>query len=233
MLKIPTLNENAVLQTRQEWQSVIAQASKLNLALHCDLPKNWDSLVALAAILKRTDKTATILDAGAEIYSTILPWLSSLGYQNLFGINLVFDRPIQSGSIVYEYGDLTQTKYAENSFDAITCLSVIEHGVDLGAYFQEMSRLLKPGGILITYTDYYAEPIDTQNKVAFGVPVRIFSRSQVEEILELAASFDLNLTSPIQLECVDQVISWLELSYIFVVFTLQKSPKNLNADESR
>ena len=38
------------------------------------------------------------------------------------------------------------------SFDAITCQSVIEHGVDLEAYFREMARILKKGGHLIYHS---------------------------------------------------------------------------------
>ena len=213
-----------MLQTRQEWQFAVEQASTLNLPLHQDPPKNWDSLAALSAILTRTDSSATILDAGAEIYSVILPWLSLYGYQKLTGINLVFDQPVKQGNVLYEYGDLTQTPYESNSFEAITCLSVVEHGVDLRAYFQEMSRLLKPGGILVTSTDYYDEPIETRGQAAFGVPLRIFSRSDIEQILLLASQFDLRLTSPIGLECTDQAVTWVAyaLSYTFIVFTLQK-----------
>ena len=222
--EIPTNEENAVLQTRQEWQFAVEQALTLGLPLHQDPPKNWDSLAALSAILTRTDSSAKILDAGAEMYSVILPWLSLYGYQNLTGINLVFDQPVKQGNILYEYGDLTQTRYQSNSFEAITCLSVVEHGVDIGAYFQEMSRLLKPGGILVTSTDYYDEPIETQGKVAFGVPLRSFSRLDIEQILQLASQFDLHLTSSIGLECTDKAVTWLahDLSYTFIVFTLQK-----------
>ena len=222
--EIPTNEENAVLQTRQEWQLAVEQALTLGLSLHQDPPKNWDSLAALSAILTITDSSAKILDAGAEMYSVILPWLSLYGYQKLTGINLVFDQPIKQGSVLYEYGDLTQTPYESNSFEAITCLSVVEHGVDLRAYFQEMSRLLKPGGILVTSTDYYDEPIETGGQVAFGVPLRIFSRSDIEQILLLASQFDLHLTSPIELECTEKAVTWRthDLSYTFVVFTLQK-----------
>ena len=222
--EIPTNKENAVLQTRQEWQLAVEQALTLGLPLHQDPPKNWDSLAALSAILTKTDTSAKILDAGAEMYSVILPWLSLYGYQKLTGINLVFDQPIKQGNILYEYGDLTQTQYQSNSFEAITCLSVVEHGVDLRAYFQEMSRLLKPGGILVTSTDYYNEPIETQGKVAFGVPLRIFSRSDLEQFLQLASQFDLHLTSSIRLDCKDKAVTWLahDLSYTFIVFTLQK-----------
>ena len=135
--------ENAVLKTQDEWKSTIDQVKNLGLPPHRDPPKNWDSLAALDCILRRTDKTAYILDAGAELYSTILPWLGLYGYSNLIGINLVFDRTVRRDSVTYEYGDITQTKFEENTFDAITCLSVIEHGVDLRSYFKEIAANFK------------------------------------------------------------------------------------------
>ncbi|MGF1479215.1 MAG: class I SAM-dependent methyltransferase [Cyanophyceae cyanobacterium] len=216
------MTENTVLQTRRCWQDAVEQASRLGLPLHQDLPKNWDSLIALNAILQRTTASARVLDAGAETYSVILPWLALHDYRQLIGINLAFAEPVYKEPILYEYGDLTQTKYESNSFDAIACLSVIEHGVDIHHYFREMSRLLKPGGVLVTSTDYYDEPIDTENKIAFGVPLRIFSRSDMQDILSTAAQFDFELTSPLELNCQEKAITWQALSYTFVVFTVQK-----------
>lgn len=223
--KLPVVDwENAVLQTRQEWETAIAQVMNLGLSPHPDPPKNWDSLAALNAILKYTHSKARVLDAGAEMYSAILPWLAAYGYQNLTGINLLFEKPVRRDSILYEYGDLTQTQYASGSFEAITCLSVIEHGVNKRTYFQEMSRLLKPGGILITSTDYFEEPIDTKGQRAFGVPLRIFTRLELEQMLQLAKEFALELTHPINLDCLEKAVTWKahELSYTFAVFTLQK-----------
>ena len=48
--------------------------------------------------------------------------------------------------IRYIPGDLTHTPFPDGYFDAIACLSVIEHGVPLQNYFREMYRLLKPNG---------------------------------------------------------------------------------------
>ncbi len=86
------------------------------------------------------------------------------GYRKLYGINLVFDRTFRRGPITYEYGDITQTDYAAESFDAITSLSVVEHGVNLEAYFREMWRILKPGGMLITSTDYWQTSIGNERQ---------------------------------------------------------------------
>lgn len=216
--------ENGVLRTQQEWKHAMEQVRELGLFPHPDPPKNWDNLIALNAVLKRTSKKAYILDAGAEIYSTILPWLFLYGYKNLWGINLIFDSPVKRGSIHYEYGDIIQTKFKEDTFDAITCLSVIEHGVEVHAYFKEMSRILKPGGILITSTDYYETNLDTKGQSEYGFPIHIFSKTEIMAALEVAREFDLVLTEPLDLNCKEKTVRWelYDLEYTFAVFTLQK-----------
>jgi SAM-dependent methyltransferase len=215
---------NAVLGTQQEWENAAKQVETLGLPQRSDLPKNWDTLAALDCILRRTDSEARILDAGAELYSYILPWLYLYGYKHLIGINIVFNGPFRRGPILYEHGDITHTQFKENRFDVITCLSVIEHGVNLRSYFQEASRILKPGGVLITSTDYYSEPIDTRNHLAYGVPIHIFTKDEIIQALNLAKELGLELIDSINLDCQEKPIRWEEfdLDYTFLVFTLQK-----------
>jgi SAM-dependent methyltransferase len=144
---------NAILKTTEERDKATEQVRQLGLPIVNDLNKNWDTLAALDCILASTSTNAKILDAGAESYSRILPWLFLYGYRNLEGINIVFKNRKKLGPIVYRYGDVTGTYYNDETFDAITCLSVVEHGVDLNAYFKEASRILKPDGVLVTSTD--------------------------------------------------------------------------------
>ena len=193
--------ENKVLEKREEWVQASEQVEKLKLPLFSDKQKNWDSLAALSTILKRTNINSNILDAGSELYSMILPWLFMYGYKNLTGINIVFDYPVKRGMIRYRHGDITKTNFTKNSFDAISCLSVIEHGVDLHAYFKEMSRILKQDGVLITSTDYFDSPIDTENLNAYGKPIHIFSKSEIIIAIEIAREYNLELTGPVDLNC--------------------------------
>jgi len=217
---------NAVLQTERERDYAIDQIRSLGLPVMEDRPKNWDSLAALDCILRNTTRRDRILDAGAELYSVILPWLFLYGYRRLQGINLVFNKPARRGPILYEYGDITRTKYPSASFNAITCLSVVEHGVDLDAWLTEMSRILKPGGILFTSTDYWETPIDTRGQSAYGVPVRIFSGADVPGILDTAAGVGLQPTGPLSLACKDPVVHWqkVSLDFTFISFALRKGP---------
>lgn len=216
---------NAVLKTQEEAGLALRQVHNLGLPPVKDLPKNWDSLAALDVILRRTAKDARVFDAGGELYSMILQWLYLYGYRNLSAGNLVFRKPIKKGPIVYHYSDITDTGFDSAMFDAITCLSVIEHGVDLLSYFREMSRILKPGGILVTSTDYFETPVDTGGQVAYGVPIHIFDKNEIVEALEIARTFGLVLLSPLDLHAKEKVITWggrHHLCYTFVVISLQK-----------
>ena len=60
---------------------------------------------------------------------------------------------------------LEETNYQSNTFDFVTSLSVIEHGVDIHKYFIEMNRILKKGGLLLTSTDYWLEKITNTKHV--------------------------------------------------------------------
>jgi len=77
---------NAVLQTREEMEGAVEQVTKLRLPIMGDREKNWDSLAAIDCILANTKPGARILDAGAELYSVILPWLFLYGYRRLEGV---------------------------------------------------------------------------------------------------------------------------------------------------
>lgn len=223
----PTIvSRSGALKSRAEWERAVREVESLGLPKHVDLPKNWDSLMALQWILQYVDKEAPVLDGGAEVYSVILPWLFLYGYKHLTGINLTFEDLVHRGSIRYQFGDITRTPFKSGSFGAITCLSVIEHGVNLEAYFWEASRLLRPGGLLITSTDYYPQRIDTTGKQAYDCPVVIFSRQDVEAMLETARAFGLAPVDEVDFDCQEKPVRWesQDLDYSFIVFCLRKWP---------
>ena len=215
---------NGTLKSRAERDAATQNGKRLHVPLHRGDEKNWDHLAAVSTILANTNPSARILDAGAEIYSNVLPALFLYGYRELYGINLSFTDPTRRGPIHYLPGDLTRTPFAEGFFDAIACLSVIEHGVPLGDYFREMYRLLKPGGVLITSTDYYPTLIDTRGQFAHGTPIKIFSKPEIEAAFDLAKSVGFELTGELDLDCEEKPIRWGQfgLEYTFVLFTLKK-----------
>jgi SAM-dependent methyltransferase len=217
---------NGTLKSRAEWLEAYKHAKHLRLPLHRGKEKNWDHLAAVTTILAHTPSSARILDAGAEFYSNVLPALFLYGYRALYGINLSFTDPAQRGPIQYLPCDITRTEFPDEYFDAVTCLSVIEHGVPLKNYFQEMQRILKPGGLLITSTDYYPTPIDTGGQMAHGCAIKIFSQPEIEAALALAMEAGFEPTGDIDMECDEKPVRWVpfDLKYTFILFTLRRKP---------
>jgi SAM-dependent methyltransferase len=223
---------NSALQDREAALAAQEQSRRLGLPLHPSPEKNWDTLAALAVVLDHTQRSARILDAGAELYSQVLPSLYLLGYRDLWGVNLAFSKPFRHGPIQYEPGDITRTRFSDDFFDAITCLSVIEHGVDVEAFFREMSRILKPQGVLVVSADYHELPTETHGQEAYGAPVHVFDRREIEEALVIASRRDLHPTGDVQLECGGRPVRWAQmgLDFTFLVFALQKRGANRSAD---
>ena len=221
---LPAELPTGVLQSRAAWQQATERGKRLGLPLHRGDRKNWDHLAAAEAIAGTMPQSAHILDAGAEFYSNVLPALFVYGYRHLFGMNLSFTDPARRGPIRYLPGDITRTGFPDGFFDAVTCMSVIEHGVPLDAYFREMHRLLKPGGLLITSTDYFPEPINAGNKTAHGAPIKVFSRRESEELIALAKSLGFETTGEIGLDCAEPTVRWEQygLDYTFLIFTLRR-----------
>lgn len=120
--------------------------------------KRWEYPWALERARLAPD--SRVLDAGCG--ASIFPvYLSELGHQ----VTAV-DRQPPNGlaashgvAIDYVCSDLTELPFAERSFDAVFCISVIEHLGHAGVTtaLQELRRVVKPGGRLLITTDYYED----------------------------------------------------------------------------
>ena len=120
-----------------------------------------------------------------------------------------------TNGIRYENGDITKTRFTENHFDFITCLSVIEHGVNVHAFLDEMIRILKPGGFLLVSTDYCEAGISTLHKLDFSraeteanhevmnMPYCVFSKTEIEDLIAYAKSKNISLVEIPRLDCKD------------------------------
>lgn len=221
---------NKILKERSEVEDSLSELRRIGLLPHSDPPKNWDALAALDFILNQTDKRSRVLDAGGEIYSPLVEWLFLYGYRFLHVINLCFDRDFNRGSIHYTRGDCTATSYPSDYFDVVTCLSVIEHGVDLKDFLKESYRILRLGGYLIVSTDYWMEPINSAGKKAYGAPIKIFTQKEIQEFITLAKSKGFVLMSELNFSVGSKVVHWkrYELDYTFICFALKKGYYNSN-----
>ena len=218
-----------VLSTLAQSERAVRECRRLGLAPHKDMPKNWDALGAVSTILHDLGTDVRVLDAGAAWYSPVLPWLRLYGVRNLVGINVEFRRVVRHGTVRYEPGDITATRYDAGSFDAITCMSVIEHGVSLDKFAAESARLLRPGGVLVVSTDYDQQPADTTGKTAYGTPVRIFGPADIRAFVDTAAGFGLTLLGELVLGHDERPVHWkrMGLNYTFIRLTFSRTASSV------
>jgi SAM-dependent methyltransferase len=224
-LSVWALNQtNTALRDDAATRSAEALLRSAGLPTHPDRTKNWDTFLALYHAMTHVEPFEAILDAGAERYSAFLPALSRCGYRDLTAINLTFGAPQKADGITFRNGDITRTGMASQSYAFIACLSVIEHDVDIAAFLQESARLLVPGGRLFLSFDYWEEPVDTRGQHAYGVPIRIFTRRDIDEMLGWAAKAGLSIEGAADFSCKDRVVHWqrFDLRYTFANLLLRR-----------
>jgi ubiquinone/menaquinone biosynthesis C-methylase UbiE len=122
-------------------------------------------------------------------------------------------------------GDFTRTSFPDNSVDVAVSISAIEHGVDLKAFLKEVRRILSPQGCLVVTTDYWEEEIQTNPSLrAFGAPLKVFSRDDIEVFLRLAEENGLiPLESAAITPCVKRTVHWQQADYTFIALVLKRS----------
>ena len=149
--------------------------------------KSWDVLRVLRAVTETTTPASPVLDLGS-LACPVLPCLHHLGYRDLHGVDL--DPGVRkmafAAEIDYRVADMTAAPWPDGAFDAITAVSVVEHGFDQGALLDEIARLLRPGGTLIFSTDYWPQKISTEGIRLFGLDWRIFSAEEIEAFIDAA-----------------------------------------------
>ena len=235
---------NSVLRNKKEVEQAIEGLASMGLYPHIDRNKSWDTY-KMIRIIKGADRDSNILDVGCD-FSPILPMLRTLGFKNLYGCDLRLGTRIPVGirklyyriigkrealpllemledkqSYKLSEQNLEDTNYGRNFFDFITSLSVIEHGVDLDKYFREMNRVLKPGGLLLTSTDYWKDKIRTDPHERD----KIFSREEMETVLANISKYGFKLVGPMDYSFQDKVVYFkkTEKHFTFIFFILRKT----------
>lgn len=195
---------------------------------NADLIKSWDVARATELIEQYiSDNSTPLLDMGC-FNSEIVYALHKLGYKQVHGCDLnpcCRWMPFWT-SIKYRLADLTNTPYADKSFGALTCMSVIEHGVPLEPLANEVTRLIKPGGLFIFTTDYDAtgapHEIDPKFRV-FGQSWTIFTPETLAKLVDLFLSRGFTYLNPTHLDGshTQTPIHWNEQDYTFVMVALK------------
>jgi len=189
-----------------------------------DFVKSWDVLGTLEFLEAHVDKSAPVADIGCYA-SEVLVALLNLGYKDLTGIDLnpnLSEMPHQD-RIRYEVGDFKKTRFADASFQAITSISVIEHGFEAEPLLKEMSRLLRPGGYFIASFDYWPDKIDTGSIKFFGMDWLIFSKGDVDALVSVAAAHGLKPVGAMKYAGKDKPIHCAGKDYTFGLLVLQKA----------
>lgn len=227
---MPRIADCCALMTRDEAEACTRLTKELGLPSHHDTQKNWDTLKSLFYIITAIDVSSPLLDAGCGERSTILNWLALLGYQHLYACDIrpVREQSYRSEQIKFSVQNLTHTCYPDRFFHAVTCISVIEHGVDLHNFFKEMSRIIKREGLLIISTDYWSKPIDCSCIYPYGKEMgemKVFGPEQIQAIISLANSNGFSLCRPIDLKTYERAVRWerVQREYTFIFFALKKT----------
>lgn len=210
-----------ILRTKSEIDNSSRFLRNQGLQLNVCDAKNWD----LAHILPRIGH-GNILDMGCQ-GSIVLENAQCLGLiGEKVGIDLV-ELPMRHGIQLIK-GDLTNTGLPSSHFDYLTCLSVIEHGVDVQAFVAECARLLKPGGKLFVTFDYWNPKISTDLRL-FDLAWTLFDRNDVENLIEECKNAGLEIVAPMAWTQQDGVIRpgyWSpgNFSYTFGIAEFVRQP---------
>jgi SAM-dependent methyltransferase len=90
---------------------------------------------------------------GTGVYAAVM---AESGATTVYGMDLsrqmLRQAPARNG-LVYVQGSATNLPFADHALDMIFSVNVVHHIQNIGDYFRETFRILKPGGILCTATD--------------------------------------------------------------------------------
>ena len=188
-----------------------------------DMVKSWDVLTTINFLETHVKKDEPILDIGCYS-SEVIVALHKLGYSSLTGADLnpnLKNMPYQN-DINYEISNFMNTKFEGASFQAITSISVIEHGFDAPSLLREMSRLLRPGGYFIASIDYWKDKVDTTGTKFFGMEWMIFSKDEIAAFVTEAAAYGLFPVGNMMYDCKDKVVDCGRKQYTFAWLALEK-----------
>ena len=185
--------------------------------------KSWDVWRAVRQCLAVVPPDGLVFDIGAD-QSEVLWALSRAGFTRLAGCDTdprVLRMPGR-GRIAYSAADFFAMDLEPGSVNALSCLSVMEHGMDPEALLARAASVLAPEGRLLVTTDYWPERLDTSGVVVYDRPWRVFSRADIEQVMAAARRLGFEPDGPIDLTAADAPIHWSGRHYTFLWLAFAK-----------
>lgn len=199
---------NNFLLTRRQIDESTKYLEDNNLITSGISAKNWEAVQVLPLL-----KDGNILDMGSS-GGIILDNARVLKLKgSKAGIDLAYENDIQDIggeiglSIELFKGDLMRCPFETESFDTISCLSVVEHDVKYDKIAKEVGRLLRTNGNAYISFDYWTPKPATSKTKLYSLDWNILDK---EDVIELVKQFSLNgleLTSEINWITQDAVIN--------------------------
>jgi hypothetical protein len=140
------------------------------------------------------------------------------------GNNLEFGADLRRDGVLFRYGNITATDFPDARFDAVTCMSVVEHGVPLRPFLAESARILARVGYGAVHRLRPATT-DTSGITMYGHQVQIFSPEQIRELVTTAADCGLALVGDLALSHAERPVHWKRtgLDYTFIRLTFRRA----------
>jgi SAM-dependent methyltransferase len=201
------------LQTRLESDAATAFVESLGLPSHHDAQKNWDTYKCLNYVIAGGDMETPVLDAGSGARVVAPRWFRQLGFRNVYACDVQGAQKdlYKNLGINFSVQDLTATNYEDAFFQAVTCISVIEHNVPLDKFAKEMGRILKPGGLLLVSTDYWSEFVDCSGIYPYSFEageMKIITPDDMNEFTDMARENGMEPCEPLQFATTDKAVRW-------------------------
>ena len=200
---MPEIAANRILDTKDlrqpTFRNIILKMENLlreHSWLYLHPSKRWEYPWALHRARLATG--SRVLDAGCG--ASIFP--VNLGMLQLKVAALDWSLPHlrqtrSNPQLTYVRGIMQHMPFADNAFDAVFCISVIEHLPiqEMIPALEELARVLKPGGRLLLTTDYAedaAEPLRYEGPgKAFPVDWNLFDRPRLERLLDAVTDLEV------------------------------------------
>lgn len=208
---------NNILQSRKAVDEATKHLEDNGLIQSGISCKNWE-IAQIVHLIKNGD----LIDLGSD-GSVVLPNALKLGLKGRkVGIDLLYKEDSFTDDIELYKGDLMDVPFNDNTFDTVTCLSVVEHDVKYDKIAKEVGRLLRKDGNAFISCDFWVPKPDTSKTRLYDLNWNILDK---DNALELIAEFKKNgmeLTSEVDWTTNETVInpsycSPAQVEYSFLV----------------